>query len=228
MSVICLSGMPEIEVTLRRSARARRVSLRVSALDGRVTLTAPPRVPERDIRAFAEEKRAWILKARDNAPAALNVSTAASLPVAGRQHAVHRRPVRSAFVEGNALILPERRPGASARAYFKLRARDDLSRAVDHYADSLDVRVSALTLRDTRSRWGSCTAGGRLMFSWRLAMAPEDVLDYVAAHEVAHRVHMDHSEAFWSVVGRLRPDWREARDWLRREGPALHAIRFED
>ena len=66
------------------------------------------------------------------------------------------------------------------------------------------------------------------MYSWRLVLAPPEVLDYVAAHEVAHLTHMDHSSAFWDVVARLRPDWRAQRDWLRREGPGLHRYRFED
>jgi predicted metal-dependent hydrolase len=124
--------------------------------------------------------------------------------------------------------VPGQRPGLAAQVFLKALARDRLAQCVARYTAALDVSHKALTLRDTRSRWGSCTSEGRLMFSWRLAMAEPDVLDYVAAHEVAHLVHMDHSPAFWAVVEKLRPDWREARDWLRREGPGLHAIRFDD
>ena len=86
--------------------------------------------------------------------------------------------------------------------------------------------MTGIALRDTRSRWGSCTAQGRLMFSWRLAMAPDGVLDYVAAHEVAHLAHMNHAPAFWAEVGRLMPDWTARRDWLRRNGAALQAWQF--
>ena len=83
-----------------------------------------------------------------------------------------------------------------------------------------------LTLRDTRSRWGSCSTDGNLMFSWRLILAPRQVLDYVAAHEVAHLVHMDHSSRFWGVVADLCPDYAAPRGWLRREGHGLHRFRF--
>lgn len=228
MGTIRLEGSPEIEIAFRRSARARRLSLRVSALDGRVTMTAPQRLPEAEARAFAEQRRAWIVKARGTAPAPRRVSEAATLPVAGREHRVVLRRTRHAVLDGEDLVLPAARPGAAARAFMTFRARETLSQATDHYADALGVRVSALALRDTRSRWGSCTAQGRLMFSWRLAMAPAEVLEYVAAHEVAHLRHMDHSPAFWAVVERLCPGWRAARDWLRHEGALLHAIRFED
>jgi predicted metal-dependent hydrolase len=86
--------------------------------------------------------------------------------------------------------------------------------------------VTQISLRDTRSRWGSCSAEGRLMYSWRLIMAPPSVLDYVAAHEVAHLVQMNHSEAFWAVVQGLYPGWQRQRDWLRHQGGALHVWDF--
>jgi hypothetical protein len=88
--------------------------------------------------------------------------------------------------------------------------------------------VARITLRDTRSRWGSCTADGALMYSWRLILAPPSVLDYVAAHEAAHLVEMNHSARFWALVERLCPDWQAERAWLRREGAALQAWRFRD
>jgi len=84
-----------------------------------------------------------------------------------------------------------------------------------------------VSFRDTRSRWGSCTAQGRLMFCWRLAMAPTVVQDYVAAHEAAHLVHMDHSRAYWGAVARIMPDYAHHRAWLRSHGAALHGYRFD-
>jgi predicted metal-dependent hydrolase len=93
---------------------------------------------------------------------------------------------------------------------------------VRRHAAAVGRPVARITLRDTRSRWGSCTARGALNFSWRLVMAPPHVLDYLAAHEVAHRVHMDHSEAFWAVCARLSPDLARAEAWLKAHGPSLH------
>ena len=98
--------------------------------------------------------------------------------------------------------------------------------ASDHYAAKIGRRVTRVTLRDTRSRWGSCTAEGALMYSWRLVMAPPEVLRYVAAHEVAHLVEMNHSHRFWAVVEGLYPDWQAQRAWLHRHGGALHSLRF--
>ncbi len=111
-------------------------------------------------------------------------------------------------------------------AFLKLRARDRLAAACDGFAASLGTHYRAIALRDTRSRWGSCTSEGNLMYSWRLVMAPPDVLDYVAAHEVAHRLEMNHSDRFWAHVERVCPDHKSHRRWLREEGTKLHAWRF--
>ena len=113
-------------------------------------------------------------------------------------------------------------------AFLKHEARTALAPAVDHHAASLGVTPARLTLRDTRSRWGSCTARGDLMFSWRLIMAPPEVLDYVAAHEVAHLVEMNHSRAFWDTVARTCPGFEEPRRWLKQNAEALHRFRFRD
>jgi predicted metal-dependent hydrolase len=91
----------------------------------------------------------------------------------------------------------------------------------------LGRRFSRLSLRDTRSRWGSCSSRGGLSYSWRLILAPPDVLDYVAAHEVAHLAEMNHSPAFWALVARLCPGYQAPRGWLRREGAGLHRYRFD-
>ena len=103
-----------------------------------------------------------------------------------------------------------------------------VAEASDRHARALGRRFTALALRDTRSRWGSCTHEGRLMYSWRLAMAPPEVLDYVAAHEVAHLRHMDHSPRFWAAVAGLMPGYAIHRDWLRRHGADLMAWQFRD
>ena len=131
-------------------------------------------------------------------------------------------------LEGGRLLVsgpPEGAPGR-ARAFLKDAARAALVPAAHGYAEQVGRRAARITLRDTRSRWGSCSSEGALSFSWRLAMAPPEVLDYVAAHEAAHLVEMNHGPRFWALVERLRPDWRESRDWLRRHGGDLHRVDF--
>ncbi len=223
-----LEGSPPIEITLRRSARARRLSLRVSSLDGRVTLTLPRRVSAREALAFAAERRSWIERARTGLADLVTMETGAVLPIDGAPVRIEVGETRRPVLEGGVLRLPAKRPASAAAAVLRTRARDRMAALSDVHARTLGVAWSRLSLGDPRSRWGSCSSAGRLMYSWRLAMAPPEVQDYVAAHEVAHLVRMDHSPAFWAVVADLVPDWRRHRDWLRSHGATLHRIRFED
>ncbi|MEN8893803.1 MAG: M48 family metallopeptidase, partial [Planktotalea arctica] len=116
--------------------------------------------------------------------------------------------------------------GARTQACLKLRARDRLAQASDHYAGKMGKPYTRLTIRDTRSRWGSCSSAGALMYSWRLILCPPEVLDYVAAHEVAHLAEMNHSSAFWDTVTRLHGPYTAPRNWLRTHGSSLHSYRF--
>jgi hypothetical protein len=112
--------------------------------------------------------------------------------------------------------------GRRVRDFLKREAKRDLDAASRRYAAALGVAVKRVSVRDQVSRWGSCTAGGVLSYSWRLILAPPHVLDYLAAHEVAHLVEMNHSRAFWRVVARICPDWQRAKGWLTTHGNALH------
>ena len=223
-----LPGPPPVEITLRRSARARRFSLRVSRLDGRVTLSLPPGAREAEAMAFARQQEPWIRRALADLPQTATVGLGALVPVEGRLLRLDAGPGRLIRIDGDSLLIPGNpaQAGVRAGAFLKHLARDRLTEASDRYARMIGRPYSRLTLRDTRSRWGSCTADGALMYSWRLAMAPPAVLDYVAAHEVAHLAQMNHSPAFWAVVARLVPGYAAHRRWLKQHGPALHGYRF--
>mgnify|MGYP001767159625 CR=1 FL=1 len=225
-----LPGPPPVEIILRRSARSRRFSLRVSRLDGRVTLSLPLRASERDALAFAQEQEGWIRRALRSVPQVPGLGFGATLPFQGQVLTLTPGNGRSVRVEGETLVVPgdEAQLPARLAAFLKVRARDRLAAASDHYAALLGRPYRSLTLRDTRSRWGSCTAEGGLMYNWRLIMAPPPVLDYVAAHEVAHLAEMNHSPDFWAVVARLCPGYQTPRRWLKSRGQELHAIRFRD
>lgn len=220
MGKITLPGDPDVEVVVRTSSRARRLSLRVSRLDGRVTLTIPSHVPIETAHAFAMERAGWVQRQLRDVAGPVAVGDGTLLPVEGVPKRVALgRPAKSGEVAAKT--------APALAGVLKARARDRLADAIDHYTAVIGRRATALTLRDTRSRWGSCSSRGRLMFSWRLIMAPPDVLDYVAAHEVAHLKHMDHSPAFWGAVERLMPDYRDHRDWLRHNGTELHRYSFD-
>ena len=230
-----LDGQPPLEITLRRSARARRFSLRVSQLDGRVTLTLPQHAREAEALAFARGKDGWIRQVlaqmgfRADAAAEGALRFGGTVPFEGQPRVLTPAAVRSPRVEGGALLMPADPARLAPRlaAFLKLAARDRLTLASDRHSAALGLRYARITLRDTRSRWGSCTSDGALMYSWRLILAPPEVLDYVAAHEVAHLAEMNHSPAFWAVVARLRPDYARHRLWLRSEGAALHRLRLD-
>lgn len=215
-----------VTVELRRTARAKRLSLRVSTLDGRVTLTVPKHVSTSEAAAFAEEKADWIARTLTRHVAPEPVVIGSVLTIDGTARTIVRGAGRSARLFEDRIEAPEGRTGPAVQALVKGLARDRLVTASEGFAARIGLSFNRITLRDTRSRWGSCTADKNLMFSWRLILAPSEVLQYVAAHEVAHLRHMDHSPAFWTLVEQLYPDFKSQKAWLRAHGVALHRYRF--
>ncbi len=224
-----LHGNPPIPLLLRRSARARRISLRISQLDGRVTLTMPSKLAEGEAMAFARSKEDWIRQHLEARGADVAMHLGAEFPLGGQMLRVVQGAGRRVIIGEDSISVPGSADRVPARlgAYLREVARDRLAGACDDYAARLGRPYARLTLRDTRSRWGSCTSDGGLMFSWRLIMTPPDVLDYVAAHEVAHLAQMNHSAAFWNEVERIYGDYRQPRLWLKKNGSDLHRYRFD-
>ena len=223
-------GNPPIAVELRRSKRAKRLSLRVSRLDGRVTLTMPDRAPEKEALDFVQTREDWLRKHLGGITEIQTPTLGGTVLYRGEDMPIIAANVRRAIYRDGALAVPDDPDVVASRvkAFLRLRARDVLAAASDKYAAEVDRSYTRLSLRDTRSRWGSCSSKGVLMYSWRLIMAPPAVLDYVAAHEVAHLVEMNHSQAFWDVVADLMPDYKTHRKWLRDHGNQLHRISFPD
>lgn len=225
-----LHGTPDVPLILRRSGRARRISLRISQLDGRVTLTMPNGVPEAEALVFAKQKESWIRGHLEQRQADVPVTLGSEIPVQGVLCRVEQGQGRRVAIDDGVLFVPGPvdRIGARLKGHFKQMARERLVGASDFYAERLGRSYERISIRDTRSRWGSCSSSGTLMYSWRLIMAPDTVLDYVAAHEVAHLAEMNHSPAFWAGVQNIFGDYKPARSWLKKEGNALHRFRFGD
>lgn len=223
-----LDGTPPVPLILRKSARARRISLRVSQLDGRVTLTLPRGVSEAEGIAFAREKADWLRGHLDKRGVDQAIALGESLPIEGIERQIMEGQGRRVALHEDALSVPGKpeQVGTRVQAFLKQMARDRLAGASDRYADTLGLPYTRLTLRDTRSRWGSCTSDGALMYSWRLILCPPEVLNYVAAHEVSHLAEMNHSSAFWSIVTQIHGPYTEPRAWLRKNGSALHSYKF--
>lgn len=230
MGQILLDGDPRIAIDLRRNGRSKRLSLRVSQVDGRVTMTLPKWSHQSQAHDFAREKEGWIRAQLAERAGETTVQIGRNILFEGVLVPVVAGSGRAVgFLDGQLSV-----PGDSARVpvrtetYLKIIARQRLGLACDRYAQLVGRPYKRISLRDTRSRWGSCTADGNLMFSWRLVMAPPLVLDYVAAHEVAHLAEMNHSPAYWAVVAKICPGYQEWRSWLRRNGADLHAYRFRN
>jgi predicted metal-dependent hydrolase len=199
-------------------------------LDGRVVLTSPIGVPEEQALDFAHEKADWIRAQIADQPDMIRVGLGVTLPVDGQLRTIVAGPGRRVVMQADQLRGPgpEERVRARLVGFLKQLARDRLVAASDHYADVLGKPYQGGTLRDTRSRWGSCSSAGGLMYSWRLVLAPPAVLSYVAAHEVAHLAHMNHSRSFWQEVEKIHGPYEAPRNWLRQNGAGLHRYRFDD
>ena len=203
--------------------------LRVAQAERGPVLTLPPGiVPEAQARAFLSDHEGWLRRHVAARPARATVGAGTLLPFGDRTLTVHGADGRSVILREDALCVPgpPDRHAIRVAAWLREEARRACVTAVDRHAAALGRQPGRITLRDPRSRWGSCTATGDLMFSWRLILAPSAVLDYVVAHEVAHLAELNHSPRFWAVVRRLCPGYERPRDWLRRNGATLHTLDF--
>jgi predicted metal-dependent hydrolase len=218
-------------VRLSRHRRARRYTLRIHAATREIVLTIPPRGSVREAQAFAEKHGGWIAARLTRLPEAVPFTHGTMVPIRDVPHRiVHRRGERGTVwfevdARGNKLVcVAGEAPHVARRVHDFLRreVRRDLEVASRRYAEKLGVTLKRVTVRDQSSRWGSCSTTGVLSFSWRLIFAPPFVLDYLAAHEVAHLVEMNHSTKFWRQVERLCPNIRRAKTWLDAHGTDLH------
>ena len=214
-------------ITWRRSARARRISLRIDARESSVIITLPPRAAIAAGRALLLDHADWVADRLARLPTPVVLQDGAELPLDGTPITVRHTPGgrgtrlmdKELIVSGTAEFLARR-----VTDFLRLEARRRLAAAAIAKAHGAGLKARRVVIKDTRTRWGSCTADGTLMFSWRLVMAPPEVQDYVVAHEVAHLRHMDHSPRFWALVETLTPNRAGAMRWLERGGAGLMRI----
>ncbi len=215
-----------VPVRLCHSARAKRLSLRVDHRDGTVVLVLPPQAKLAQGLAFAESKSDWLAERLTAVPAGVPFIDGMMLPLSGEIHRLHHDPAsrRGVWLEDRVIHVCGRPEHFSRRLtdWLKKRAFEEIGGRAQPMAEAIGRDIRGIRLKDTRSRWGSCSSRGDLAFSWRLLLAPSLVLDYVVAHEVAHLAEMNHSAAFWAVVDRLVGGSLEARAWLKQHGARLH------
>ncbi|RTL63796.1 MAG: M48 family peptidase [Hyphomicrobiales bacterium] len=221
-----------VPVEVRRHHAARRFTLRVSKTRRAVVVTMPTRARVDDAGVFLNKHIDWVRERLGNVPDGVPFAPGQTIPVRGKPHRVavvaaeRGAPIVKAdanaavprlLVAGRVEHVPRR-----LRDWLYEEAKRDLDERVSFHAKALGVRARRICLRDQQTRWGSCSATGVLSFSWRLILAPPFVLDYVAAHEVAHILEMNHGPRFWRLVAKCVPRLEEAKAWLRNEGSDLH------
>ncbi len=223
-----------LEVTLRPNHRAKQIILRLDKQGDGVVLTVPPGTSHNKAMEFAASQGPWIWQQLAKQPERIKLAVGEIIPVRGFPHLIvlrndRRTPVwteqapadRSAenvlYVTGDVSHHARR-----ILDWLKKQARQDLTESAFFYAEKMGSKVRRISVRDTSSRWGSCSSNGALSFSWRLIFAPKYVLDYVAAHEVAHLTEMNHSPAFWQLVESHCAETRTAKKWLKSNGRSLH------
>ncbi|MCC6718375.1 MAG: M48 family metallopeptidase [Acetobacteraceae bacterium] len=225
--VMALPG-GEARVHWRRSARARRVSLRIDPRDGAVVVTLPPRTGRPAGMALLLDHADWVTRRLAALPGAVPLADGAAVPLVGVAHRIRHMPDRrgTAWLEDGEIRVAGDAAFLSRRVtdFLRAEARRRLSALVAEKSALCGLRASRITVKDTRTRWGSCAASRALAFSWRLVMAPGFVQDYVVAHEVAHLRHMNHGPRFWALVETLTPHTSVAMAWLRDEGPRLMRV----
>jgi predicted metal-dependent hydrolase len=217
-------------VRVRRHKQARRYTLRILAASREVVLTMPTRGSVKHAKEFAQKHSAWITSRLRRLPGAVPFDHGAFLPLRGREHRIDHRPgARGAvWIETHGgehlLCVAGEKPHLSRRVhdYLKREANRDLQAASQLAAQGLGIEFKRVSVRDQSSRWGSCSSSGMLSYSWRLVMAPPFVLEYLAAHEVAHLIEMNHSRRFWRLVESICPHMGRAKAWLDAHGADLH------
>ena len=227
--------MAAIPYPIRRSDRARNVRIVVD-LDG-VEVVVPRRMPLREVAPFVAQKRRWVertlrrLQEGEAALPAARLEDGGSVAFLGRslelRVAVEPGRVRDRVVaSADHLDVTVGRPGreavrAALERWYRRRAREEIGARLDAAAARAGVRHRGLSIRGQRTRWASCSSSGTMSFNWRVLLAPQEIVDYVVEHEVAHLEVLDHSPRFWALLGERCPDHRRHERWLRRHGPAL-------
>ena len=216
-----VKGVKFSDIVWKKSRQARRLTLRVSPChpSQKIVLTTPLRTPQKAAEAFLQAQKFWLANTLQKIPDPINLSQAKQIPL----HNTLRTLIYGGESASDALCLLT---PAHLKPWLWAYTRQSLQVEVDKFARQLGVTVTGLRIREMRSRWGSCASSGMLSFSWRLILTPPSVMSYVAAHEVAHRVEMNHSPRFWAIVERICPDWRAQRDWLKTHASDLMRFHF--
>lgn len=213
-----------VELSVKLNPSARRLIVKVHPVTGEVMVIAPTkRALDRAVE-FARGESDWIARQLAQVPSRVVLAPGAHIPLRGADHLIVKGDVGAVSIEPGIIRVAGRSEHAPRRIvdFLKKQAKRELEQKSFTYGAKLGIKPKRITVRDTASRWGSCSSTRSLSFSWRLILAPSFVLDYVVAHEVAHMKEMNHGTGFWRLVESLIGDVDPAQAWLRQHGSALH------
>ncbi len=215
----------DIPVLVRRSKQAKRLIIRLDDKTGGIKVTIPPKVNLKAAQKFLDDHRDWVISEHEKRPAFRPIADGDTIYYLGKKHQLKftKQPPRTVNVTNGIIAIGGPAETAPARLlkFLKDQALEALIARSEKHAKTLGLSYNRLSIGDMRSRWGSCSARGTLKYNWRLIMAPTDILDYVAAHEVSHLREMNHSPEFWQTVAACVPDYTLKRKWLTQYGTAL-------
>ncbi len=215
-----------VPLVFMQNKRARRIILRFDHGQGRIVVVLPRRATLEQGRRFALLNKGWIRERLNLLPEPVPFSSGSVIPVMGTEYRVRHRPLGhgTVWLEDGMICVAGRAEHLARRLedWLKREAQREIERRARAKAALIDKRIARITIRDPKSRWGSCSPRGQLSFSWRLILAPRAVIDYVVAHEVAHLKELNHGPRFWRLTAELTRDVEGARAWLNQHGHALH------
>lgn len=223
---LLLADGRNIPIHIRQSSRARRILLKVGPYDRKVEVVIPAGVSASEGLKFARSQARWVAGRLSHICEKVPFIDGSTFPLLDQPVTIKQTDNRSAIpiLLKNELLVGGQSDTTSGRVRRWLcdRAAKEIKPRVIAMSELLGRKPARISMRDTRTRWGSCSSAGNLNFSWRLVMAPESVLDYVVAHEVAHLRELNHGSRFWTLVDTLCEDVTNARAWLRVNGAHLH------
>lgn len=217
------------DIKVTRSPLARKLTLRIDAQERIPALTIPKYCTNKKAVEFVRAHQGWIAETLDKLPAVRSFENGETISVFGKEYQICHQPearrgeyVRSGilYVSGEADFLHRR-----VKDFIKKKAGEEFYKRSVRLAEKLGCEVHGVCIKDTKSRWGSCSSRNNINYNWRVSLAPDFVINYLVAHEVSHLLHQDHSPEFWATVKKLCPRYEQGRSWLKEHGRDLYLYR---
>lgn len=211
-----------------KSPRAKRLTLRIDSKEHLPILSIPPRCTQKQAISFIKTHEEWIIQSLKNLPQTKRFASGENISLFGHEILIQHAPEKrwGARIENNILYVSGESEFTHRRVkdFIKKEAQKNFLNLSKKLAEKINCKINDVTIKDTKSRWGSCSSLNNINYNWRLALAPKEVIDYIIAHEVSHLAHQDHSQAFWQCVADLCPNYKKGQNWLKHHGKELYTF----